>query len=36
MPNVFLRGEFEYVRFAPLSGIVASITTGRVGAGVKF
>ena len=36
LPHVFLRGEFEYVHFAPLSGIVAAIASGRVGAGVQF
>jgi outer membrane immunogenic protein len=35
-PNVFLRGEFEYVQFAPVANIVASIISGHVGAGLKF
>jgi opacity protein-like surface antigen len=35
-PNVFVRGEFEYVQFAPVSGIVASIASARVGAGLKY
>jgi opacity protein-like surface antigen len=35
-PNVFVRGEFEYAQFAPISGIVAEIMTARVGAGLKF
>lgn len=34
--NIFLRGEFEYVQFAPIANIVASIVSGRVGAGFKF
>ena len=34
--NIFLRGEFEYVQFAPIANIVASIVSGRVGAGLKF
>jgi outer membrane immunogenic protein len=34
--NFFLRGELEYIQFAEVSGIVASIATARVGAGVKF
>jgi opacity protein-like surface antigen len=34
--NIFLRGEFEYIRFAPISDIVVSIASARVGAGVKF
>jgi opacity protein-like surface antigen len=36
MPNAFLRAEFDYVRFAPISDIKAAIATGRIGAGVKF
>jgi outer membrane immunogenic protein len=34
--NFFLRGELEYIQFAEVSGIVASIATARVGAGVRF
>jgi outer membrane immunogenic protein len=34
--NLFLRGELEYVQFAPISKIVASVTSARVGAGIKF
>src|SRR5208282_5113784 len=34
--NIFLRGEVEYVQFAPIANIVASITSARVGAGFKF
>jgi outer membrane immunogenic protein len=34
--NIFLRGEFEYVQFAPIANIVASILSARVGAGFKF
>ena len=34
--NIFLRGEFEYVQFAPIANIVASIVSARVGAGLKF
>jgi outer membrane immunogenic protein len=34
--NFFLRGELEYVQFSPLGNIVASITSARVGAGIKF
>jgi opacity protein-like surface antigen len=34
--NVFVRGEFEYVSFSPLSGIVATLGVGRLGAGVRF
>ncbi len=36
MPNVFLRAEAEYVNFAPISGMHATITSARVGAGLKF
>jgi outer membrane immunogenic protein len=34
--NIFLRGEYEYVRFAPLTGIVAAISSAHVGVGIKF
>jgi outer membrane immunogenic protein len=33
---MFVRGEVEYVQFAPISGIEASIVAGRLGAGYKF
>jgi opacity protein-like surface antigen len=36
MPNVFLRGEYEYLNFAKAQGIKTQIHTGRVGAGFKF
>jgi outer membrane immunogenic protein len=36
LPNVFLRGELEYIYFAPLNGIQLSIASARAGAGVKF
>jgi outer membrane immunogenic protein len=35
-PNFFLRGEFEYILFAPLANIDISVINARVGAGVKF
>jgi len=35
-PNIFLRGEFEFVQFAPISNIAVSVASGRVGAGFKF
>ena len=35
-PNVFVRGEFEYIYFAPLNGIHVTTATGRVGGGLKF
>jgi outer membrane immunogenic protein len=34
--NVFLRGEFEFVQFAPISNISVALISGRVGAGFKF
>jgi outer membrane immunogenic protein len=34
--NIFLRGEFEYTQFAPVSNIVIAVTSGRLGAGIKF
>jgi outer membrane immunogenic protein len=34
--NVFLRGEFEYIQFFPIANVVASVVSGRVGAGFKF
>ena len=36
MPNVFLRGEFEYLSFSTIQGVDAQISTARIGAGVKF
>jgi opacity protein-like surface antigen len=35
-PNVFLRGEFEFIQFAPIANISVSIVGARVGAGFKF
>jgi outer membrane immunogenic protein len=35
-PNLFLRGEVEYLAFVPLANIDVSIINARVGAGVKF
>jgi opacity protein-like surface antigen len=34
--NVFLRGEFEFVQFAPISNISVALISGRVGGGFKF
>jgi outer membrane immunogenic protein len=34
--NIFLRGEFEYVRFLPLDDILLTLTSARIGAGFKF
>ncbi len=36
LPNVFVRGEWEYIAFAPVGGIRTNLNTGRVGLGVKF
>lgn len=36
LPNVFLRGEWEYAAFAPIHGIKSRISTGRIGVGVRF
>ena len=34
--RIFLRGEYEYVKFSPVMGIRANLQAARVGAGVKF
>jgi opacity protein-like surface antigen len=36
LPNVFLRGEWEFVAFMPVNGIRANLNTARVGIAVKF
>jgi outer membrane immunogenic protein len=36
LPNVFVRGEWEFIAFAPLSGIRTNINTVRAGIGVRF
>jgi outer membrane immunogenic protein len=35
-PNLFVRGQFEYIHFTPVYGVQVSVITGRVGAGIKF
>ena len=35
-PNLFLRGEWEYIVFANFHGIHNAMNTGRVGIGVRF
>ncbi len=35
-PNIFLRGEFEYVQFQQAAGTTIELSTGRIGAGFKF
>lgn len=34
--NIFVRGEFEYLRFVPINDIVLAVTSARFGAGIKF
>jgi outer membrane immunogenic protein len=34
--NLFVRGEYEYIQFAPIANITAAISSVRVGAGFKF
>lgn len=36
MPNLFVRGEIEYIYFAPLNGIQVSVASARVGIGLKY
>src|SRR6266849_2440090 len=36
LPNVFLRGEWEFVQFAPLQGDHIHINTVRTALGLKF
>jgi opacity protein-like surface antigen len=36
LPNVFLRAEYEYVLFAPVSSIRTSVNTARAAIGVRF
>jgi outer membrane immunogenic protein len=36
LPNVFLRGEWEYIAFGQVSGVRVSTNTARVGVGVRF
>jgi hypothetical protein len=31
-----VRGEFEFVQFAPITNISVSVASGRLGAGFKF
>jgi outer membrane immunogenic protein len=35
-PDVFLRGEWEYIVFSPVQGIRSNINTGRVAVGARF
>ena len=35
-PGMYLRGEWEYVLFAPVNGSRSNINTGKVGVGARF
>jgi opacity protein-like surface antigen len=35
-PNIFLRGEYEFIQFAAVQNITATISTVRIGGGFKF
>jgi outer membrane immunogenic protein len=35
-PNIFLRGEYEFIQFAEIQNITATISTVRIGGGFKF
>jgi len=35
-PNIFVRGEYEFIQFAEVADIAAKISTVRLGAGLKF
>ena len=35
-PNIFLRGEFDFDQFAPISNVQLNLVSGRVGASFKF
>jgi opacity protein-like surface antigen len=36
LPNVFLRGEWEYIAFSPVGDMRSQINTARVGIGISF
>jgi len=36
LPNVFLRGEWEFIQFAPVNNVTIAVNTVRAGIGVKF
>ncbi len=35
-PNLFLRGEWEFIQFAPIAGTTIAVNTLRAGIGFKF
>jgi opacity protein-like surface antigen len=35
-PGMYLRGEWEYVAFAPVNGSRSNFNTGKIGAGARF
>lgn len=36
LPNVFLRGEYEFISFSSVNSIRTNLSTGRLGLGVRF
>lgn len=36
LPNVFLRGEYEFISFSSVNSIRTNLSTGRVGVGMRF
>jgi opacity protein-like surface antigen len=36
LPNVFVRGEWEFIQFGPFSDTRANLNALRMGAGVRF
>jgi outer membrane immunogenic protein len=36
LPNLFVRGEYEFIYFAPIDGVQLNMQNVRVGVGVKF
>jgi len=36
LPNVFVRGEWEFIQFGPFSNTTANLNALRIGAGVRF
>lgn len=36
LPNVFVRGEWEFAYFTPVAGMAANVNSARVGLGIRF
>lgn len=36
MPNVFVRGEYEFIQLNPVANVRLSVSTARIGGGLKF